>query len=112
MGLGNLETFRDQLAIAHPGLGHALWEPQPPIDFPPAEIGDVGFMFMHRFLHIFNVLLPGNHPSQLFGVPENYEPLQLHEQDHIDSETLSPSNFCSHGIFGVPLGGSEVFDSG
>ena len=67
---------------------------------------------MERFLRIFNVLLPGNHPSQNFGVPDNYEPLQLREQDHIDSEILSPSNFCSHGIFGVPPGGSEIFDSG
>lgn len=103
-----MDIFRDQLAIAHPGLGHALQDPRPGDGFPPAEIGDVGYVVRGHFLRIFNALLPGNHPSQLFGVPENYEPLQLHERNHIDSETLPPSNFCSHGIIGVP----EVADSG
>ncbi|KAH9066642.1 hypothetical protein EDB87DRAFT_1539269, partial [Lactarius vividus] len=71
-------TFRDQLAISHPAFGYALWEPNPGEQYPPVEVGDVGFTRQGKFHRLFNALLPANHQShQRFGVPELYEPLQL-----------------------------------
>ena len=91
-------TFRDQLAIAHPALGYALWEPDPG-EHPPVEVADVGFVSQGKFQRLFNALLPANHQShQRFGVPENYEPLQLSVLDHINHGTLYPNNFCSYGV--------------
>ena len=108
-GMAEFDVFRDDLAIAYPGLGYALWDPQPG-SFPPVEIGDVGFFRDGKLLRLFNALLPGDHPSHAnFGVPENYEPLQLREQDHIDRGTLSPAIFSSYGL---PSGGSGVIESG
>jgi hypothetical protein len=107
--MAQFDVFRDELAIAYPGLGYALWDPQLR-RFPPVEIGDVGFVRKGRFFRLFNALLPGDHPSHAtFGVPENYEPLQLREQDHIDRGTLSPGIFSSYGL---PSDGSGIFESG
>ena len=101
-------TFRDQLAIAHPAFGHALWEPDPGEEYPPVEVGDVGFTRQGKFHRLFNALLPENHQShQRFGVPEHYEPLLLSVSNHIDRGTLNPNNFCSYGVT-VESGGSDV----
>lgn len=102
-------TFRDQLAIAHPAFGYALWEPDPGQQYPPVEVGDVGFVRQGKFHRLFNALLPANHQShRRFGVPEHYEPLQLSVPDHIDHGTLFPNNFCSHGVR-VESGDSGLF---
>ena len=101
-------TFRDQLAIAHPAFGHALWEPDPGEEYPPVEVGDVGFTRQGKFHRLFNALLPATHQShQRFGVPERYEPLRLSVPTHIDYGTLNPNNFCSYGVT-VESGGSDV----
>jgi hypothetical protein len=92
-------TFRDQLAIAHPALGYALWEPDPGGLYPPVAVGDVGYIREGQFFRLFNTLLPEDDQShRRFGVPEHYEPLQLSLPDHIDRRTLNPNNFCSHGV--------------
>ncbi|KAF8269283.1 hypothetical protein EI94DRAFT_1015440 [Lactarius quietus] len=102
-------TFRDQLAIAHPAFGYALWEPDPGEQYPPVEVGDVGFVRQGKFHRLFNALLPANHPShRRFGVPEHYEPLQPSVPDHIDHGTLNPNNFCSYGVT-VESGESGLF---
>ena len=103
-------VFRDQLALAHPGLGHVVWEPElgSHQGAPSIEIGDLGFgrPGVGRFVRIFNVLLPGDHPSHArFGVPEDYEPLMFHEKYHIECDDLDPCNYCSLGISGVPSSG-------
>lgn len=104
LSMAQSDVFRDELAITYPGLGYAMWAPQPATDEPPVEIGDVGFVWDGNFIRLFNALLPGDHPSHArFGVPENYEPLQLREQDHIDRGTLAPGVFSSYGL---PCGGS------
>jgi hypothetical protein len=110
IAMAEFNVFRDELAITYPGLGHALWDPHPGSLSPPVEIGDVGFVKDGRFSRLFNALLPGDHPSHAtFGVPENYEPLQLREQDHIDRGALSPGIFSSYGL---PTDGSGVLESG
>jgi hypothetical protein len=99
------QVYRDQLALAHPGLGHALWHPQQGFEGPilPIEIGDLGLVrpISGQFVRLCNILLPGDQTQASFGLPENYEPLQLIKEDHIDRETLNPHNFCSLGISGV-----------
>ena len=101
------DTFRDQLAIAHPAFGYALWEPDPG-ESPPVEVGDVGFIRDGKFHRIFNVLLPANHPShERLGVPEDHEQLRPRMLDHINRGTLSPNTFYSYGVT-VVSGGLEV----
>jgi hypothetical protein len=68
------DIFREELGKKYPAYGHSLWEPGPGPG-PPVEVGDVGFIDRGRFYRLFNVLLPHDDPSQIFGVPEHYEQL-------------------------------------
>ena len=102
--MAHFDTFREQLAIAHPAFGHALWEPGPG-EFPPVEVGDVGFIRDGKFHRLFNALLPADHPShESRGVPEYHEPLQLRLTDHIDRGILVPNNFYSYGVKVASIG--------
>lgn len=93
------DTFRDQLAIKYPVYGHALWEPNPGGLYHSIEVGDVGYTLHGKFLRLFNILLPADHPShEKSGVPESHEPLKPSIADHIDRSTLGPKNFCSAGV--------------
>jgi len=96
--MAHYDIFRGQLAIQYPAYGHALWEPNPVRPHNPVEIGDVGFIREGRFHRLFNALLPADHPSHRFGVPEYYEPLIPELADHICGGALSPSHFCSARI--------------
>ena len=89
-------TFREQLAIAHPALGYALWEPDPG-EYPPVAIGDVGYIREGRFRRLFNALLPRNHPSHQ-DVPDHHEPLHLNMTNHVDRGILHPNQFCSYRV--------------
>src|SRR6266404_597595 len=102
------DTFRDQLAIAHPAFGHALWEPDPGEENPTVEIGDVGFIIHGKFHRLFNALLPADDPShEGSDLPENYEPLQPRKRDHISRGTLSANTFYSYWV-SVVSGGLEA----
>ncbi|KAF8262298.1 hypothetical protein EI94DRAFT_1808981 [Lactarius quietus] len=105
-------TYRNQLAIAHPALGHAMWEPGHAQHFPPTEVGDVGFIREGRFTRLFNALLPEDDPAQeRWGVPEDHEPLHLPSRErHVDRGTLLPKNICSYGVVATP-GRTEVIDT-
>ena len=97
--MAQYDIFRDQLAIKYPFYGHALWEPNPGELYHAIEVGDVGYILQGKFLRLFNVLLPADHPShEKSGVPESYEPLKPSIADHVDSGTLSPENFSSAGV--------------
>ncbi|KAH9066182.1 hypothetical protein EDB87DRAFT_1678933 [Lactarius vividus] len=110
--MAHYDTFRVQLAIAHPAYGHALWEPDPGEQYPPVETGDVGFTRQGRFHRLFNVLLPDDHPShERFSVPAHHETLQPPMSTHLDRGILQPSNLCSHGVT-VTAGGLEVHAAG
>ncbi|KAH9162082.1 hypothetical protein EDB89DRAFT_670414 [Lactarius sanguifluus] len=107
--MAHYDTFRVQLAIAHPALGHALWEPEPGEYLPPVEVGDVGFIRRGKFHRLFNAMLPANHPSHdTFRVPEGHEPLRPSMLNHVDHGSLYPNNFCSYGVRVTP-GGSEIY---
>ena len=92
-------TFREQIAIAHPTYGYALWESDPGEQYPPLAVGDVGFIREGKFRRLFNALLSEDHQShERFGVPGGHEPLQLSIPNHIDHGILDPSNICSRGV--------------
>jgi hypothetical protein len=85
-------TFRETLAFEYPDCGYALWDPSPSPGelYDTVEVGDVGIIRDGCFRRLFNVLLPGDHPShQNFGVPEYYQPLRLdaHNLIHKGEET-------------------------
>jgi hypothetical protein len=87
-------TFRDQLAISHPAFGYALWEPDPGEQYPPVEVGDVGYICEGKFHRLFNALLLGDDQShQRFGVPDGYEPLRLGMPNHVDRGTLQSQQY-------------------
>ncbi|KAH9006691.1 hypothetical protein EDB83DRAFT_726411 [Lactarius deliciosus] len=93
------DTFRILLAMAHPHLGHALWDTSPG-DLPVGvQVGDVGFVRQGKFHRLFNALCSKYHPSnQRFGVPRDYEQLIPVVPNHIDSGAVNPNNFCSYGV--------------
>lgn len=94
MSQQHCDTFRETLAISHPGYGHALWEPSPQGLYDAVEVGDVGFIRDGYFHRLFNISLPGDHPShQIFGVPECHRPLPL--DNFIRKGTEGTTDFCS-----------------
>ena len=91
------DTYREELAKAHPGFGYALWNPSPGEQDPPQPgVGDVGFIRGGRFHRLFNALLPES--QKCFGTPEYHEPLQPKGQDHIYCEDLNPNTLYSFGV--------------
>ncbi|KAH9038288.1 hypothetical protein EDB84DRAFT_1437254 [Lactarius hengduanensis] len=110
MAYHHYDTFREELLKAYPAFGHALWEPNPG-EYPPVEVGDVGFVRQGKFHRLFNALYLEDHPSnQRFGVPEDHEQLQP-IPNHIDRGTLNPNTFCSYGV-SVVSGGLKALATG
>ena len=92
------DIYREQLAIKYPAYGHALWEPSPWGHYTAIEIGDVGFIRQGYFHRLFNILLPGDHPSHQDGVPQHHEPLVLRMTSPINTGMLQPNNFRSNAV--------------
>jgi hypothetical protein len=93
------DTFREMLATKYPNCGHALWEPSPGGMYDSVKVGDVGFIRQGCFHRLFNVLLPGNHPShQNFGVPEHHQQLRLNAPNHIHRGIEGTDDFCSRHV--------------
>ncbi|KAH8998264.1 hypothetical protein EDB86DRAFT_825160 [Lactarius hatsudake] len=112
--MAHYDTFREQLAIAHPAFGHALWDPSPEALYPSVQVGDVGFIRNGKFHRLFNALLSADDPShERRGAPHDHEPLrlQVRSQDHIDHGILGPNDFYSYGV-NVVSGGLEVLATG
>ncbi|KAH9038301.1 hypothetical protein EDB84DRAFT_1479610 [Lactarius hengduanensis] len=124
MARAHYDTFRERLAIAHPAFGHALWDPGPgqytpahPYiwipgrrNYPPVQVGDVGFIRYGRFHRLFNALLSADNPSH--EPPHDHEPLRLQvRHGTIDRGILPPNTFHSSGV-NVVSGGLEVLATG
>ena len=91
--------FRDTLAIKYPDCGHALWKPSPGELYDAVEVGDVGFIRDGCFRRLFNVFLPGDHPShQRFGVPENHQQLRLKGPNLVYKGSEGTSDFVSRHV--------------
>ena len=111
LALYQYDTYREELGTAYPIFGYALWDPDPG-QYPRVEIGDVGFTREGKFHRLFNALLPEDHPSHgRYGVPENYEQLQVLLPEHIDRGTLFPSDLHSQGVT-IVSGGLKVLGTG
>ena len=96
--LMDYDIYREELAIQHPAYGHALWEPSPGGRYESVEIGDVGFIRQGYFHRLFNILLPGDHPSHQDGVPQHHEPLVPEVTSPTITGTLQPDDLCSSGV--------------
>jgi hypothetical protein len=97
------DIFRGELALKYPAYGHALWVPSPGGLYLSVQVGDVGFIRESKFIRLFNVLLPRDHPShEIFGVPEYHNPLKLKISKHILPSELNPNNFRSKGVTLLP----------
>lgn len=96
--MAHYDIFREQLAMKYPGFGHALWMPEPRNRDRPVQVADVGFIREGKFQRLFNALLPADHESHEFGVPEYHEPLVPSVLNHIDKGSRSPNNYCSAGV--------------
>jgi hypothetical protein len=93
------DAFRETLGNRYPGNGCALWDPSPGTLYDGVAVGDVGYIHEGRFLRLFNVLLPGNHPShQNFGVPEDHKILIPKARKHIHQATDGTLEFCSRHV--------------
>ncbi|KAH9066171.1 hypothetical protein EDB87DRAFT_1589300 [Lactarius vividus] len=99
--MAHYDTFREQLAIAHPAFGHALWDPGPERMYTSVQVGDVGFIRHGKFHRLFNALLSVDDPfHERRGAPHDHEQLglQVHLQDHIDYGILSPNSLILMGV--------------
>ncbi|KAI0272702.1 hypothetical protein BC834DRAFT_360256 [Gloeopeniophorella convolvens] len=106
--MAHYDIFREELGLKYHGYGYALWEPSPGSLYTSVEVGDVGFIREGKFHRIFNILLPGDHPSHRnFHVPEDDEPLELKMENHIDTGSLSPNDLLSGSVI-VASGGLGV----
>ena len=87
------DTYRDQLASLY--HGHALWLPDPAGLYDQVRVGDVGLVRQGHFLRIFNALLPRDDPTQVYGVPEGFVPLNMGPYQNIRTVNLPQGNYCS-----------------
>lgn len=88
------DTYRDQLANLY--RGHALWDPDPAGLYDRVRVGDVGFVRKGHFLRMFNAFLPANHPTQVYGVPEGFAPLNTGSNTRM--RNLSSGDYCSQTV--------------
>ncbi|GLB34411.1 hypothetical protein LshimejAT787_0112950 [Lyophyllum shimeji] len=59
------------------GRGYPLYYPEPHPEDGSVRLGDVGYTSEGAFYRLFNVSLPAEDPSQRFGVPNDFESLDL-----------------------------------
>ena len=93
------DIYREQLSSQYHGL--ALWEPNPVEtlfrDPHRISIGDVGFLQNGTFMRLFNVKLPGDHPSNMyFGVPVGYEPIKRERFNNVRCSKVRQGEYHSH----------------
>ena len=103
--MAHYSIFCEQLAIAYPTRGSALWEPDPGGQYNAVEVGDVGFFRRGYFQRLFNVLHPKDHPSHRDSplVPEHHEQMETTPNHIIKSEIRTggrhnPIHFCSQYV--------------
>ncbi|KAF7797950.1 hypothetical protein EIP86_009157 [Pleurotus ostreatoroseus] len=64
----------ESIQLAHIGLGHPLWHPEPEDDHE-VQLGDVGFIDGGRFRRLFNVMTEEGFDNE--QKPEGFEPLEI-----------------------------------
>ncbi len=101
------KTFREELAIQYPTLGHALWEPDPGRLYNAVQVGDVGFVRHGYFYCLFNALLlsdaPSDHSSESDPVYPHYDlqRLQPRTLNHIRTSRDHGNDFRSKNVTNV-----------
>jgi hypothetical protein len=101
--MDNSKTFREELAIQHPTLGRALWEPDPGGLYNAVQVGDVGFIRHGYFYCLFNALhlrdAPPS-PSSESGThyPHYIQRLQPRTPNHIRTSIDHRKDFRSRNV--------------
>ncbi|KAI9430497.1 hypothetical protein F5148DRAFT_990565 [Russula earlei] len=97
--MGDCNTFREELALRYPTLGHALWQPNPGVLYDVVEVGDVGLIRGGRFHRLFNALSSVDHLSDE-DAPELDYPRRLQPRtlSHIDRIRDYQKDFLSRNI--------------
>ena len=100
------EFFRNELAIQYPGLGRALWQPDPE-GHTAVQVGDVGVIRYGRFHRFINVLPPRDGPSDNSSseldpsYPDYLQRLPPRALNGIRRSTDYRQYFCSKNITNV-----------
>ncbi|KAH9003449.1 hypothetical protein EDB86DRAFT_2362285 [Lactarius hatsudake] len=87
------DTYRVQLASLY--HGHALWIPDPAGLYDHVRVGDVGYVKMGHFNRMFNALLSAIDPTQVYGVPEGFVPLNMGPFNNIRTLNLYHGDYHS-----------------
>jgi len=96
------DAFREELAIANPLHGHALWEPDPGGLCDSVTVGHVGIIRDGCFYPLFNALNPpwdSESDSQGLKYPSQLRPKK---SPHIRSNTDNQQYFYSNDVTRVP----------
>jgi hypothetical protein len=111
--MGDCYTFREELAVKYPTLGHALWEPDPGGLYHAVEVGDVGLIRRGRFHRLFNALLPRDHPLNPVHYDGSNYPQQLQPKtpNHINRSRDYQKDFRSKSVIKEAYG-PNIFASG
>jgi len=94
--MGSYNTYREQLAIPHPHLGNALWEPDPGGLCDSVAVGHVGLIRDGCFYPLFNALSPP--PDSDSEGPEYPPQLQPKKSPYMRSSTDNQQYFCSDNV--------------
>ena len=97
LSMDDSRTFREELAIQHPTLGRALWDPDPGGLYNAVQVGDVGFIRQGYFYCLFNALpprddRPSDHP------PDYLRRLQPRTPNHIRTSRDHRKDFRSKNV--------------
>lgn len=91
-------VYRDQLtALCH---GLPLWNPDPLKKvYDKVSIGDVGYLREGTFIHMFNAMLPWDHPSnKTLVIPEPYKYLDCGPFTNILEDDFDKVEHYSHSV--------------
>ncbi|KAI0661837.1 hypothetical protein C8Q70DRAFT_1043733 [Cubamyces menziesii] len=95
------------------GYGYPLWCPGPSLEFGEIQIGDVGYRAFGHFHFLFNCFHPADHPTNIRGVPDGFETLEMPSGSIQEfPNELSPTLLKSEGIQSVVTDGQGGFSIG
>jgi hypothetical protein len=62
--------------LIHKHNSYPLWDPDPQ-EQPAVEMADVGYVWKGKFIRLFNAIKQPGDPSNTYGVPSPYRPLEV-----------------------------------
>ena len=84
--------------LRHLQHGYALFEPNPGADYDRVRVGDVGHVYMGKFMRLFNIFETGDGPINSTGIPNAFRPLILSVSRISTLESLAPGVYTSASV--------------